>query len=125
MIATLTPTIITVLIGLFIAFISFAIDYESSLVHVQHHRMGSSVWTSRGCVTEVVTVMTGVTRPSVGASVAAATSPVVTAPAWTLGADVTDTGTAPGARMRPGVGSIGARTGRSSVSGERSTQQGE
>ena len=76
-------------------------------------------------MTEVVTVMTGVTRPSVGASVAGATSPVATAPAWTRGGDVTDTETAPGARMRPGVGSISARTGRSSVSGEWSADQRE
>ena len=73
--------------------------------------MASSVWTSQGCVTEVVTVMTGVMRPSAGESVAWATSPVVMALVLTRGGDVTDTETAPGARTRPGAGSISARTG--------------
>ena len=81
-------------------------------------RMASSVLTSRGCVTEVVTAVTGVTRPSAGVSVAGATSPVVTGPVWTPGAGVTDTGTVTGAGTRPGVWSISARTGRSSASGE-------
>lgn len=73
--------------------------------------MASSVWTSQGCVTEVVTVMTGVMRPSAGESVAWATSHVEMAPVLTRGGDVTDTETAPGARTRLGAGSISARTG--------------
>ena len=69
-------------------------------------------------MTEVVTVVTGVTRPSAEASVTRATWPVVTGPVWTPGGGVTDTGTVTGARTRPGAWSISARTGRSSASGE-------